>query len=169
MAVNGNQSYSNEYSIDGVANNYSWQNTSGIGLSVDLIREFKVVSGVAPAEYGQGGTNVIVISKTGTNRYHGSLFEYYRGNIFIARNPFSMVAPAPFLRNQFGGSVGGPVRLPHYDGHNRTFFFFNYEGLRQSGNDTRVATVPPDAFWKGDFSSLLPAIQLRDPLTVAAR
>jgi hypothetical protein len=165
VAVNGNRAYSNQYSVDGVPNNFTWQNTSAIGVSVDLIREFKVVSGVAPAEYGQGGTNVVVISKGGTNQFHGSLFEYYRGNTFITRNPFTFTPPPPFERNQFGGSLGGPVRLPHYDGHNRTFFFFNYEGLRQTGGSTRVATLAPDAFWAGDFSSVLPRVKLKDPLT----
>ena len=164
MAVNGNQPYSNDYSFDGVPNNSPWQNTSAISLSVDLIREFKVVSGVAPAEYGQGGTNVVVVSKSGTNRFHGSLFEYHRGNTFVARDPFLESSPADFRRDQFGGSLGGPVLLPKYNGQNRTFFFVNYEGLRQTGGDVRIATVPTDAFWKGDFSALLPRIQLRDPL-----
>jgi len=87
VAVNGNRSYSNEYTVDGVPNNYSYQNVSAIPVSVDLIREFKVVSGVAPAEYGQGGTNVVMVSRSGGNRFHGSLFEYFRGNSLLARNP----------------------------------------------------------------------------------
>ncbi len=164
VALNGNRSYSNEYSVDGVSNNYSYQNVSAIPLSVDLIREFKVVSGVAPAEYGQGGANIIMVSRSGTNKFHGSLFEYYRGTALMTRDPFATEDPAPLSRHQLGGSFGGPVVLPRYNGHNRTFFFFNYEALRQNGSETRVATVPADAFWKGDFSSLLPRIQLRDPL-----
>lgn len=163
VAVNGNRSYSNSYSIDGVSNDSRMQNNTAIALSVDLIREFKVISGVAPAEYGQGGVNVVAISKSGTNRLSGSLYEYYRGNTLIARDPFVMQEPAPFSRHQFGAAAGGPVRLPKYDGRNRTFFFVNYEGLRQAGGATRVATVPLDQYWKGDFSSLLPRIQLRDP------
>jgi hypothetical protein len=165
VAVNGNRSYSNEYSIDGVSNTFTWQNTSAVPLSVGLIREFKVISGVAPAEYGHGATNIVVVSKSGGNQLHGSLFEYYRGNMLLARDPFTFAPPAPFARHQFGGSLGGPVRLPRYNGRNRTFFFVNYEGLRQNGGATRITTVPPDAFWAGDFSSLLPRVQLRDPLT----
>jgi carboxypeptidase family protein len=165
VAVNGNRSYSNEYSVDGVSNTFTWQNISAVPLSVGLIREFKVISGVAPAEYGHGATNIIVVSKSGGNQLHGSLFEYYRGNALLARNPFTFTEPGPFARHQFGGSLGGPVRLPHYNGRNRTFFFANYEGLRQNGGDNRITTVPPDAFWAGDFSSLLPRVQLRDPLT----
>ncbi len=164
VAVNGNRAYSNSYSIDGVSNDSRMQNTTAIALSVDMIREFKVVSGVAPAEYGQGGVNVVAISKSGTNRLNGSLYEYNRSNTLIARDPFVMTPPAPFSRHQFGGAVGGPLRLPRYDGRNRTFFFGNYEGLRQAGGATRVATVPIDAYWNGDFSSLLPRVQLRDPL-----
>jgi hypothetical protein len=165
VAVNGNRSYSNEYSVDGVSNTFTWQNISAVPLSVGLIREFKVISGVAPAEYGHGATNIVVVSKSGTNQFHGNLFEYYRGNTWIARDPFTFTPPAPFTRNQLGGSIGGPLRLPHYQGRNKTFFFANYEALRQTGGSTRVTTVPPDAFWSGDFSSLLPRVQLRDPLT----
>jgi Carboxypeptidase regulatory-like domain len=164
VAINGNRSYSNEYSVDGVSNTFTWQNISAVPLSVGLIREFKVISGVAPAEYGHGASNIVVVSKSGTNQFHGSLFEYYRGNTWIARDPFTFTPLAPFSRHQFGGSVGGPVRLPFYQGRNKTFFFANYEALRQTGGSTRVTTVPPDDFWKGDFSSLLPRVQLRDPM-----
>lgn len=160
VSVNGNRSFSNDYMLDGTPNNDLYQGRSAAPISVDLIREFKVTSGVAAAEYGQAGTQVSVVSRSGTNRYHGSLFEYYRGRALQARNPFNTVAPQPFRRDQFGGSLGGPLRK------NKTFYFFNYEGSRQSENVTRVATVPPDAFWTGDLSSLLGrGIQLRDPLT----
>jgi hypothetical protein len=164
VAVNGNRAYGNSYLVDGASNTSTWQNTSAIAVSVGVIREFKVISGVAPAEYGNGSTSVVVVTKSGTNQYHGSLFEYYRGNTFITRDPFTFTEPAPFKRNQFGGTIGGPVKLPRYNGRNRTFFFANYEALRQTGGAIRVTTVPNDEFWKGDFSSLLPRVQLRDPL-----
>ncbi len=164
VAVNGNRAYSNSYLVDGASNTLTWQNSSAISLSVGVIREFKVISGVAPAEYGNGATSIVVVSKSGTNQLHGSVFEYFRGNTFITRDPFTFTPPAAFNRHQFGGSLGGPLRLPRYDGRNRTFFFGNYEALRQSGGANRISTVPPDSFWKGDFSSLLPRVQLRDPL-----
>jgi hypothetical protein len=124
---------------------------------VDTIQEFKVTSGAASAQYGQAGTQITLITRSGTNHLHGSLFEYHRSDALQARNPFSTTVPPPFSQHQFGGSLGGPVRLPHYDGHNKTFYFLNYEGNLDEDSATRVATVPPDAFWKGDFCSFSPA------------
>ncbi|WP_263417768.1 TonB-dependent receptor [Terriglobus albidus] len=165
-ALNGNRAFSNEYIIDGVPNNNPFQGKSALPLAVDAIGEFKVVSGVPTAEYGHAATAISSITKSGTNGFHGALYEYYRGNQLLANNPFDTVAGnETFLRNQFGGAIGGPVRLPHYDGRNKTFFFFNYEGSRQTDTATRVDTVPTADFWNGDFSSLLSSrkIQLRDP------
>ncbi|HET8547676.1 MAG TPA: carboxypeptidase regulatory-like domain-containing protein [Bryobacteraceae bacterium] len=160
VAVNGNRAFSNDYLIDGVPNNDVYQGRSAIPVSIDLIREFRVTSLVAPAEYGQAGTQVSVVSRGGTNRFHGSAFEYYRGTTWQARNPFNFESAQPFSRHQFGGSFGGPIV------RNRAFFFLNYEGNRQRETQTRVATVPPAEFWRGDFSSLLARnIQLRDPFT----
>ena len=168
VAANGNRAYSNDYLLDGTPNNDVFQGRSGAPVSVDVIREFKVTSGVAAAEYGQAGTQITVVTRSGANRFHGSLFEYHRGNTGQARNPFNTMGEQPFRRNQFGGSLGGPVLLPRYNGRNRTFFFFNYEGNRQTENVTRVATVPLEQFWKGDFSALLTRnIQLRDPFDPA--
>ena len=169
VAVNGNRAYSNGYLVDGVSNDSSFQNNSAAPLSVALIREFKVISGMAPAEFGQAGTSISVVTKSGTNQFHGNAFEYYRGNALVTRNPFTQTDYLPpYYSHQFGGALGGPVIAPRYNGHNRTFFFVNYEGLRQSGGGTRVSTVAPAAFWQGDFSSLLPRVQLKDPLTPGA-
>lgn len=167
VALNGNRTYGNSYLLDGTPNNNSFQGRSAAPLSIDLIREFKVYSGVAPAEFGQGGSQITLVTQSGTNRYHGNLFEYYRGTQLEARNPFNTSNEASFIRNQFGGSVGGPVQLPHYNGVNKTFFFFNYEGNRQTQQQTRFSSVPLDAMWSGDFSALLALptpIQLKDPL-----
>jgi hypothetical protein len=165
VALNGNRTYGNAYLVDGTPNTNAFQGRSAAPLSIDLIREFKVYSGVAPAEFGQGGSQVTIVTQSGTNRLRGNLFEYYRGTQLEARDPFNPTAEASFLRNQFGVSVGGPVLLPRYNGRNRSFFFFNYEGNRQYQQQTRFSSVPLDAMWKGDFSALLPSIQLRDPLT----
>lgn len=160
VALNGNRAFSNDYLLDGMPNNDVYQGRSAIPVSVDLIREFRVTSVVSQAEYGQAGAQISVVSRTGTNRYHGSAFEYFRGTALQARNPFNFEATQPFSRHQFGGSFEGPVK------RNRIFFFTNYEGNRQRETQTRVATVPMDQFWKGDFSSLLARnIQLRDPFT----
>jgi hypothetical protein len=166
-SLNGNRSFSNEYLIDGVSNINPFQGKSGLPLSVDAIAEFKVISGVPPAEYGHAATTISAVTKSGTNTIHGAAYEYYRGNQLLANNPFDTVSGnESFLRNQFGGAFGGPVRFPHYDGRNKTFFFASYEGSRQTDTATRVDTVPTAAFWNGDFSSLLTrGIQLHDPLT----
>lgn len=151
--------------MDGTPNTNSFQGTSAVPLSIDVIREFKVYSGMAPAEFGQGGSQITVVTQSGTNALHGNLFEYYRGTQFEARDPFNTTNAASFLRNQFGGSVGGPVRLPLSHGRNRSFFFFNYEGNWQYQQATRFSSVPLDPMWSGDFSALLAlGIQLRDPL-----
>lgn len=167
-ALSGNQAFANEYLVDGVTNDNPFQGSSAAPLSVDAIQQFKIVSGVPTAEYGHGATAISAITKSGTNALHGRLIEYYRGDLLLAQNPFdNLSADETFLRNQFGGSLGGPVLLPHYDGRaHKTFFFFDYEGTRQSDTATRVDTVPQPAFWNGDFSSLLARkIQLKDPFT----
>jgi hypothetical protein len=169
VALNGNRTYGNAYLVDGTPNTNSYQGTSAVPLSIDLIREFKVYSGVAPAEFGQGGSQVTVVTQSGSNRYHGNLFEYYRGTQLEARNPFNTSGQASFLRNQFGGTFGGPLRLPHYNGQNKTFFFVNYEGNRQYQQATRFSSVPLSAMWSGDFSAALAlGIQLHDPLAARA-
>jgi hypothetical protein len=168
FAINGNRAYSNEFVIDGVSSNNRFNANAAIPLSVDAISQFKLISGVAPAEYGQAGTNVTMVTRGGSNAYHGSLFEFYRGNTWLARSPFDTgSAVQPYVRNQYGGTFGGPVRLPRFHGRNRTFFFFNYEGSRQDDNAVQVSTVALPEFWKGDFSRILTerGIQLKDPLT----
>lgn len=176
-SLNGNRAFSNEYLVDGVPNNNPFQGKSATPLSVDAIAEFKVISGVPPAEFGHAATAITSITKSGSNKFHGSLFEYYRGDLLKASSPFNTMGEKEnFLRNQFGGSLGGPVTIPHViDGHGKTFFFFNYEGQRQSKTSPKVNTVPRPEFWTGDFSYLLTpeycptdpkkCVQLRDPLT----
>jgi hypothetical protein len=159
VALNGNRAYGNSYLLDGVPNQNPFTNSSASAVSVDVIREFKVTSGAAPAEYGQAGSQVTIVTRSGGNQFHGSAFEYHRGNTWQATNPFNPGVIQPFRRNQFGGSLGGPVI------RNKTFFFGNYEGNRQAQSAPIVATMPLDAFWKGDFSALLARkISVKDPL-----
>jgi len=158
-ALNGNRSFSNDFQLDGVPNNNLFQGKSAMNISIDAIREFKVLSADSSAEFGQAGAQITMVTQSGTNKFHGSLYEFNRTQHFQARDPFNTMAIQPFHRNQFGGSIGGPIR------RNSTFFFFNYEANRQYENVTRFSFLPPDAFWKGDFSALLSrSIQLRDPL-----
>ena len=120
--------------------------------SVDAIQEFKVLTSAYSAEYGrQAGGMVVVTTKSGSNNIHGTLFEYVRNSMFDAKNYFEPANRpiADLRRNQFGGTIGGPIRK------DRTFFFFNYEALRERKADTRVAAVPRTEWLGGDFSSLL--------------
>jgi hypothetical protein len=109
-------------------------------ISTDSIAEFRVNSTLYSAESGSGaGGQVNVVSKSGTNEFHGSIFEFFRNDRLDARNPFD-TSKQPFRLNQFGGSIGGPVI------HNKTFFFANYEGLQQRVSQTLTMEVPSAAF-----------------------
>ncbi len=141
MAVGGSRPQQNNYLLDGISvNDYSGGGPAsvlGASLGVDAIQEFSVVTGNAPANYGRTSGGVInAVTRAGTNQYHGSAYEFLRNSALDARNPFDPSSPPAFKRNQFGGSLGGPVRK------NRTFFFVDYEGLRQGLGVTTLDTVP---------------------------
>ena len=122
-------------------------------ISTDTIAEFRVNSTLYSAESGSGaGGQINLVSKSGTNDFHGSVFEFFRNDKMDARNPFD-TSKQPFRLNQFGGSIGGPIV------RNRTFFFANYEGLRQRVTQTFTDNVPSAAYrgtrhYPGDHSAL---------------
>jgi hypothetical protein len=165
VSVNGARGISNNYMLDGGDNNDPQLNTAALVPNPDSLEEFSILTNAYSAEYGRGGGAVInAITKSGTNRFHGSLYEFVRNDAFDARNFFSLIVPK-LQRNQFGGSLGGPVWLPKvYKGRDRTFFFVAYEGLRQRQATTfSTLTVPTAQERAGDFSqSRLKAI---DPST----
>ena len=112
-----------------------------LNVSLDSIQEFRVSSAVYTAEAGSaGGAQINVVSKTGTNSYHGSVFEYLRNNALDSRSPFDPTDIPPFRLNQFGGQFGGAIIK------NKAFFFANYEGLRQELTNTMIGFVPNAAF-----------------------
>jgi hypothetical protein len=133
--------------------------------SIEAIEEFKVQTSSYSAEYGLGGGAHVTISmKSGTNRLRGTLFEFLRNDKLDAEDYFlnfdlpAGTARLPkdrLRRNQFGAVVSGPVVLPGYDGRNRTFWAFNYEGRRETKEGVSSAFFPPDAFRQGNFSALL--------------
>jgi hypothetical protein len=131
--------------------------------SPDAIEEFRVMTNTYGAEYGQGAGSVFVaVTKSGSNNLHGSLYEYLRNSAANARNAFATTTPI-LKQNQFGGSIGGPVMLPHYDGRSRTFFFVSYEGLRLR-SQTLDNSFPPTALERaGNFSASQKAVL--DPST----
>jgi len=113
-----------------------------LAMPTESIAEFRVNSMLAPTEYGDAsGAQIAVASASGSNYFHGSLFEYLRNGFFDARSPFDITPGSqPFRLNQFGASVGGPIQK------NQTFFFFSYEGVRQQLDQTQIGFVPTAAF-----------------------
>ena len=130
--------------------------------SVDAVQEFKVQQTNFSAEYGNSGSTIVnLITRSGTNGLHGSAYDFLRNNdldsadYFVNQNPVPLNKLPHLERNVFGGTVGGPVVIPHvYNGKNKTFFFFDYEGTRQSSLASSYAGVPSDAEKTGDFGEL---------------
>jgi len=155
--VNGLREDENSFLLDGMSNTTIAAGTYVASPPLDSIQEFKVETGVYDAKFGQsGGAQVNMVTKAGTNRLHGSLYEYLRNDNLDARNFFQPDVP-PFHRNQYGASLGGPIDVPHiYDGHDKTFFFLNYEGLRDNESFWSRSHVPTLAEQSGDFSDIAP-------------
>ena len=148
IVANGLNDAWNDQLIDGFDNNERSLGLAGVRPSIDGIEEVKIATSSYSAEYGRAGGAVInIITKAGTNSLHGSAYEYFRNDLFDSRDFFAQVGsiPKPELRlNSFGGSVGGPVRIPKlYNGRNKTFFFADFEQDRLiSGLAPYVLTVP---------------------------
>jgi hypothetical protein len=157
--VNGQRSRYNSFSLDGVENNDPMFNSYALNPSVDAIQEFSVQSRGDAGESGRSlGADVVVVTRSGTNQYRGSLWEFLRNTDLDARNFFDPVRPS-FKQNQFGGTFGGPVRVPYYKGRDRTFFFGYYEGFRFVRSANNIGTVPTVPMTGGDFSDpILPRI-----------
>ncbi len=158
MTISGGRPSENTYRLNGVSIN-DYANTApgsslGKNLGVDAIQEFSVLTGTYSSEYGRASGGVInAVTKSGTNGFHGSGYEFLRNSVldsrnFFDRNPnFPGGGPAPFRRNQFGASVGGPIKK------DKTFFFFDYEGLREFLSQPGVATVPTAQARTGQLST----------------
>ncbi|MEX2261651.1 MAG: TonB-dependent receptor [Bryobacteraceae bacterium] len=131
--------------------------------SVESIQEFKVQQNFVDAQYGHAAAMVSAVTASGSNEFHGALYEFLRNNKLDARNFFDRASVPPFRFNQFGGSLGGPIHLPKYKGTDKSFFFFNYEGQRRRRQTTTIASVPTVAQRQGDLSTLPQLIH--DPLS----
>lgn len=149
------------YFLDGGVNMTNLRNTGNVAPNPESVREFKVTTNAYGAEYGRFASGIInIITKSGTNKFNGSVYEYVRNDAFNAKEWNSTIAKAPYRRNQFGGTFGGPVIK------DRTFFFGSYSGLRQNTSQfLSGATMPTDAFRAGNFSALAAASQPKDPST----
>ena len=174
---NGIRVDSLNYLIDGVLDiDYFWAKPTNFP-SEFAIQEFTLQSGQYSADYGFGTTQVNVAIKSGTNSLHGNVYDFIRNSAFQPDDPrvsalnslngTNLPVKAKFVQNQFGASLGGPVVLPIYDGRNRTFFFFNYEGGRRSqGQGTQFLQVPTDQERAGNFSDW--PNQIFDPATTGS-
>src|SRR5215472_15448135 len=154
--INGSRDNQTSYSLDGANFLDQYYNVNIPFPFPDALQEFSVQTNNYSARYGENAGGIVnVVTRSGTNRFHGDLFEFLRNRVFNARNYFSTDRDQ-IKRNQFGGTIGGPIAIPHlYNGHDRTFFFFGYQGERYGDLSTGQAFVPTDAELGGDFSALL--------------
>lgn len=152
---NGNREGSNNFLFDGIDDNERLTLSIVLRPAVESVREFKIETNLYSADIGRNsGAVVDVITKSGTNQLHGSLFEYLRNSAMDARNFFNPVGTAfpTFRLNQFGGSLGGPVVVPKiYNGKDRTFFFVDYEGYRRDAQQLLLGNIPTARMRNGDF------------------
>jgi hypothetical protein len=172
--INGGRGNTNELLIDGAANTGTYNNQASAIPQVDSVQEFRVNTSPYAAEFGRTGGGVVSFAlKSGSNTFHGTLHEFLRNSVLDANgfnaNRARQTKPS-FKRNQYGFTLGGPVRIPKiYDGRNRTFFFIGYEGLRERSLAPFTGTVPTDLERRGDFSqSFDPSgalIRIYDPRT----
>ena len=140
MHASGGREEFNSYLIDGVDNNDHYENSFALQPPVDSIQEFKIATSTYSAEYGRNaGGQVNLITRGGGNNFHGSLYEYLRNQELDARNFFDAGSPQKLIRNQFGVTAGGRVVK------DRTFFFANFDGLRERDGLTRLTIVPTAA------------------------
>jgi hypothetical protein len=166
VSINGGPNALNSSMLDGNNNTLSYVGEVSIPPAVDAVEEFKVQSGPMSAEYGfTAGGAINLVTKSGTNQFHGTLYEFVRNDKFDARNAYSLTK-LPLRYNQYGGAVGGPVIK------NKVFGFLNYEEYVLRKSTPRISSVPIDAWRNGDFSNLRTStgvlIPIYDPSTTAA-
>lgn len=139
--VAGSKETWNNFTLNGVDDNDEAINGPSYRPSIESIQEFKVLTGIYSAEYGRvSGGQVVIVTKSGSNQFHGDLFEFFRNQDFDAKNFFTLPGSSPKLnRNQYGGTLGGPIQK------NKTFFFVSYEGLQLTQQDIGLSTVPTTA------------------------
>lgn len=189
FSVNGQRTESNYYTVDGVTGNinagdgfgaYGPNNSGSIGaatalgttqslVSVDALQEFRVLSSSYSAQYGRTpGGQFSLATRSGTNAFHGSAFDYLRNNFFDANDWFNdhYGEPIPALhQNDFGGTLGGPIRIPRiYDGREKTFFFVSYEGLRLTQPKAAAIQYVPDAYMRQSAPAVLQPLLNAYPL-----
>ena len=166
FSVQGGLPSQADVTVDGVTTQNTTSNKpiANAFPSGESISELRVDGVLNNAEFGQPG-EVTTVSKSGTNQLHGAGFWYFQNSGFDS-TPFGDTSKPKLVGNDFGGTIGGPVVIPHlYNGHDRTFFFGTYEGFRRPGSQPYQATVPTSAMKQGDFSGVEGISTLFDPFT----
>jgi hypothetical protein len=173
MSLSGSRATWSNYTLDGITNTDINFNLYIVLPSVEALQEFKVQTGIYPAEFGRAAGQVNVSTKGGTNEYHGSAFEFLRNDRLDAKPYFfkdpenpNQTAPdkQPYRQNQYGFTLAGPVQIPKlFNGRNRLFFMANYEGFKSRRTVNTFGTTMTPAMRAGDFSVIPTALQ--DPLT----
>lgn len=169
-SINGSRSNQTGYLLDGAPFLDQYYNTNIPFPFPDALQEFSVQTSNYTARYGgNAGGMVNVVTKSGTNSVHGGLFEFNRNQAYNARNGFTHALDVS-NRNEYGGTLGGPVYLPKiYNGRDRTFFFFGYQGTRLIRTGLNATHVPTPAQLRGDFSNLLPGKKILDPTDLTGK
>jgi hypothetical protein len=151
-SFNGNRQQGNNFVLDGIEINETTANLSGYNPAPQSLQEIRTITGNSSAEFGNvDGAEILMVTKAGTNQFHGSVYEYFENQDFQADsygNHYSNIPQAQFTQNLFGGAVGGPIF------RNKLFFFGDYEGLRFTKPGTGVASVPTAKERTGDFSEV---------------
>lgn len=171
VSAAGTRTDSTNFILDGQSNRSDRQGAVGVNTSVDSIQEFKVSTSTYSAEFGRlAGAQINVVSKSGTNRYSGTVFEFLRNDAFDARNAFATDIPGTtedegakvLRRNQFGGTFGGPLPFLNFgeggpvfkNGKDKFFFFGSYERTQETRSVSALSVAPNEAWTRGDFSGL---------------
>lgn len=180
VSINGARGNQNEYLLDGAPNTAAVGNQPVAFVNPDAVQEFKVETNNFSAQYGRAGGGIFnIVTRSGTNDYHGTIYNYLRNDKLNANTFFGNRAGTqrpPFRFNQFGVTIGGPIDFPEkffgpmkYNGKNRSFFFGSYEGVRFSQGGTYIGTVPTLLQRAGDFSQTRNAagnvLPIYDPFT----
>jgi Carboxypeptidase regulatory-like domain len=148
-SVNGQRGQQNNFTLDGLLNNNIYTNTWGISPPPDALQEFNVQTHITDAQFAiSSGANINIVSRSGTNQFHGDVWEFFRNDVLDARNFFDAQKP-PYRQNQYGVAFGGPVI------RNKTWFQGYWEGFRSAQSLNNFASVPTQAMRNGDFSGVL--------------
>jgi len=168
LSAQGQRDTNTLFEIDGVNARSGYLGTITLIPSLDTIQEFQIQTASFNARDGVSPVSINVVTTTGTNAVHGDLYEFDREAMLNAQNAFATVATShlPWHQHNFGGTVGGPLILPHYNGKDKTFFFFGFEGNWEEYKNPKNINVPDQALRQGDFSELTSAT-IYNPVTGA--